>query len=50
MIVTIRRLPGLDTTMRLRRNSDGRTVEIKAVLDPDGHGRQSLVYCTEAKQ
>jgi SPP1 family predicted phage head-tail adaptor len=49
VIVTIRHLSGLDTTMRLRRNSDGRTVEIRAVLDPDGHGRQHLVYCSEAK-
>jgi SPP1 family predicted phage head-tail adaptor len=47
VLVTIRHLPGLDTQSRLRH--DGKTVEIRAVLDPDGHGRQMLVYCSEAK-
>lgn len=47
VLVTIRYLDGLDTTMRLRRA--GKTVEIRAVLDPEGHGRQMVCYCTEAK-
>lgn len=47
VIVTTRFLPGLNSKMRLRRNSDNRVVEIRVVLDPDGHKRQAIVYCSE---